>query len=79
MNWHLNVSEYNFGIQEDGTTDGLIHEVVSGGPVYENGSLFMEDRPGIGCDVDGAAAARYPFRKAYIPICRQGDGSLHTW
>lgn len=79
VNWHLNVSEYNFGIQEDGTTDGLIHEVVSGGPVYENGSLFMEDRPGIGCDVDEAAAARYPFRKAYIPICRQGDGSLHTW
>ena len=79
VNWHLNVSEYNFGIQEDGTTDGLLHEVVSGGPVYENGSLFMEDRPGIGCDVDEAAAARYPFRKAYIPICRQGDGSLHTW
>lgn len=79
VNWHLNVSEYNFGIQEDGTTDGLIREVVSGGPVYKNGSLFMEDRPGIGCDVDEAAAARYPFRKAYIPICRQGDGSLHTW
>lgn len=79
VNWHLNVSEYNFGIQEDGTTDGLIKEVVSGGPVYENGSLFMEDRPGIGCEVDEEAAARYPFCKAYIPICRQDDGSLHTW
>lgn len=72
VNWHLNVSEYNFGIQEDGTTDGLIHEVVSGGPVYENGSLFMEDRPGIGCDVDEAAAARYPFRKAVYPYLPPG-------
>jgi len=79
VNWHLNVSEYNFGIQEDGSTDGLIKQVVSGGPVYEKGSLVMEDRPGIGCDVDEEAAARFPFCKAYIPICRQDDGSLHTW
>ena len=79
VNWHLNVSEYNFGIQEDGATDGLIRQVVSGGPVYQNGYLVMENRPGIGCDIDEEAAARYPFCKAYIPICRQEDDSLHNW
>ncbi len=79
VNWHLNVSEYNFGIQEDGTTDNLVKEVVSGGPVYKDGYLVMDDKPGIGCDVNEEAAARYPFRKAYIPICRAADGSLNSW
>lgn len=79
VNWHLNVSEYNFGIQEDGTADSLIKQVVSGGPSYQDGYLVMGDAPGIGCDIDEEAAARYPFRKAYIPICRQKDESLHTW
>lgn len=79
VNWHLNVSEYNFGIQEDGTTDGLIKQVISGGPVYQNGSLVMEDRPGIGCDIDEDVAALYPFCKAFIPVCRRDDGSLNPW
>lgn len=79
MNWHLNVSEYNFGIQEDGTTDSLVKKVISGGPTYKDGYLIMEDKPGIGCDVDEEAAAQYPFKKAYIPICRAADGSLNSW
>lgn len=79
VNWHLNVSAFNFGIQEDGTTDGTIKEIVTGGPVYENGYLKMEDRPGIGCDINEEAAKKYPYRKSYIPICRSCDGSLKTW
>ena len=79
VNWHLNVSEYNSGIQEDGTIDNLINTVISGGPVSKDGYLWMEDKPGIGCDIDLEAAAHYPFRRAYIPICRSSDGSLHTW
>ena len=79
VNWHLNVSEYNFGIQEDGTTDNLIKSVITGGPVYKNGYLVMDSAPGIGCDINEEAAAAYPFRKAYLPICRCSDGSLHTW
>ena len=79
VNWHLNVSEYNFGIQEDGSVDTLVKQVVSGGPVYRDGYLYLEDRPGIGCDIDEAAAEKYPFRRAYIPVCRSSDGSLTNW
>ncbi|MCC8067066.1 MAG: D-galactonate dehydratase family protein [Clostridiales bacterium] len=79
VNWHLNVSSYNFGIQEDGTTDGLIREVIRGGISYRDGYLYLKDAPGIGCDIDEETAARYPFHKAYLPICRQDDGALHTW
>lgn len=79
INWHLNVCSYNFGIQEDGTMDGEIRSVVSGGPVYRDGSLIMEDRPGIGCDVNEETASEYPFRKAYLPYCRSSDGSIVPW
>lgn len=79
VNWHMNVSAYSFGIQEDGTADDTVNQVVSGGSVYRDGYLYMGDRPGIGCDVDEAEAARYPFRRAFIPVCRRQDGSLTTW
>ena len=80
VNWHMNVSAYNFGIQEDGTVDDKIKEVIRGGPVYGNGYLTMTDKPGIGCDIDEDAAAAYPYRRAYIPVCRRPeDGSLCDW
>ena len=80
VNWHLNVSAYNFGIQEDGTVDDKINKVIKGGPVYRDGYLTMEDTPGIGCDIDEEAAKMYPYRRAYIPVCRRPeDGSLCDW
>lgn len=80
VNWHMNVSAYNFGIQEDGTVDDKIKEVIKGGPVYRDGYLTMEDRPGIGCEIDEEAAAAYPYRRAYIPVCRRPeDKSLCDW
>ena len=80
VNWHLNVSSYNFGIQEDGTTCQDVKQVISGGPTYEDGYLLMADKPGIGCDLDEEAAAKFPFHKAYIPVCRRGsDDSIVTW
>ncbi len=80
VNWHMNVSAFNFGIQEDGTVDDTVKDVVKGGPIYKDGYLFMEDKPGIGCDIDEEAAEKYPYKRAYIPICRRpDDGSLCDW
>lgn len=79
VNWHLNASEYNFGIQEDGTVDTLVNKVISGGPYYREGYLYMDDKPGTGCDIDEKAAAQYPFVRTYLPICRKLDGSICTW
>ena len=80
VNWHMNVSAYNFGIQEDGTVDDTVKEVVTGGPVCRNGYLYMDEKPGIGCDIDEEAAKRYPYKRAYIPVCRRpSDNSLCDW
>ena len=60
--------------------DDTVKEVVKGGPVYKDGYLYMEDVPGIGCDIDEDAARRYPYKRAYIPVCRRPlDGSLCDW
>jgi mannonate dehydratase len=79
VNWHFNIASYHFGIQENGAADSLVNSVVSGGPIYKDGYLYLENRPGIGCDVDEEMAKKYPFRKAYLPICRKNDGSITNW
>ena len=79
VNYHMNVASYNFGIQEMGAIDAEVNRVVSGGPYCKDGYLYMEDQSGIGCDIDEELAKAYPYRRAYIPVCRQEDNSLMTW
>lgn len=80
VNWHFNVSSYNFGIQEYGNINPVVSSIVKGGPVYKEGYLYMEDRPGIGIEIDEEMAARYPYVRAYVPYCRRStDGSIVDW
>jgi mannonate dehydratase len=78
-NVHLDVSIPNFGVQEMVFFPELVQEVIPGGPVYRDGRLFVSDAPGLGTDVDEAAAARYPYHRAYLPVCRRADGAVHDW
>lgn len=78
-NVHLDISIPNFGVQEMVFFPELVQEVIPGGPVYEDGRLFVSDAPGLGTDVDEAAAARYPYQRAYLPVCRRADGAVHDW
>lgn len=41
--------------------------------------LLLGDEPGIGVQVDEAAAARYPYTPRYLPVNRLRDGSMHDW
>ena len=25
------------------------------------------------------AAAKYPYKRGYLPVCRRADGSMHDW
>lgn len=65
-NLHLDLACPNFGIQElMGITDAE-REVFPGSPELRDGSLWPNDRPGLGVDLDERAAARYP-------VDREGD------
>jgi mannonate dehydratase len=57
----LDVTCYNFGIQEYSPFNDRTQEVFHGCPVMKNGYLYPNDAPGWGIEVDEKAAAKYPF------------------
>jgi mannonate dehydratase len=57
----LDVVCYNFGIQEYSPFNDRLQEVFRGCPVIKNGSLYVNDAPGWGIEVDEGRAAKYPY------------------
>lgn len=78
-NVHLDISIPNFGVQEMVFFSEVTRSVVTGGPVYKDGHLWVDDTPGLGTDVNETEAARYPYKRAYLPTVRRADGSVHDW
>jgi mannonate dehydratase len=69
----------NFGIQEymrhtDETDAVFPHEYH-----FSDGFLHPGDAPGLGVEFDEGLAARHPYRRAYLPVNRLADGTLHDW
>jgi len=54
---HLDLTSWNFGIQEENHFRPEELEVFPGHAVLEGGHLYANDRPGLGIDVDEAKAA----------------------
>jgi mannonate dehydratase len=78
-NVHLDCAIPNFGIQEMVHFPEAVHEVMPGAPVYRDGYLLPSELPGLGVDLNEAAAARFPYKRAYLPTVRRADGSVHDW
>jgi mannonate dehydratase len=76
---HLDVSIPNFGIQEYMAHLDPAGEVFQAGYHYADGMLHLSDAPGLGVEVDEAAAARYPYQRRYLPVSRLRDGTMHDW
>jgi mannonate dehydratase len=57
----LDVTSYNFGVQEYSSFNDRLQEVFHGCPVLKNGYLYPNDAPGWGIEVDEKAAAKYPY------------------
>ena len=76
---HFDLSVPNFGIQEymrhTAETDAVFPHAYS----FSDGSLHPGEAPGLGVDVDEALAAKYPYRRAYLPVNRLEDGSMFNW
>jgi mannonate dehydratase len=73
-NAHVSLSVANFGIQEC-TVDwpAGIHEVFSAMPAFEDGYVNVADKPGLGVEVNEAAAAKYPYLRRMRPMIRRAD------
>ncbi len=76
---HLGMAIPNFGIQEYMRHSQATHEVFHTAYRFEDGMLIPSEAPGLGVDYDDAAASRYPYAPAYLPVNRLRDGSMHDW
>jgi mannonate dehydratase len=46
---------------------------------FESGLMYPGEAPGLGVDLDENLAARYPYERAYLPVARTLDGTVHSW
>ncbi len=80
-NLHLDLAAHNFGIQEAHDFEEAAREVFPGCPEIRDGALWCNERPGLGVDLDEAAAARFPFPEddplgGSWPEIRRRDGTV---
>ncbi len=76
---HLGLSTTNFAIQEFMGYPAQVGEVFHSSYRYDDGYLHPGDEPGLGIEFDEAAAARFPYSPAYLPIARDLDGTMKDW
>jgi mannonate dehydratase len=78
-NVHVDIAIPNFGVQEMVFFPDIVHEVMPGAPTFHGGYLNVTDAPGLGVDINEAAAAKYPYDRAYLPMSRRQDGAMMDW
>lgn len=76
---HVDLSVHNFGIQEYMPHAPETDRVFPHAYAFEDGTMHPGEAPGLGVDIDDAAAAACPYRRAYLPTARLGDGTVHDW
>jgi mannonate dehydratase len=76
---NVDLSIPNFGIQEYMPHTEETYEVFTHSYSYAGGYLDLAGEPGLGVAIDEEAASRYPYRRAYLPINRLEDGTMHSW
>ncbi|MDA1049964.1 MAG: starvation-sensing protein RspA [Planctomycetota bacterium] len=79
-NLALDLCCQNFGIQEFTPFNQATLDVFPGCPQVRDGSLWPNDRPGLGIDIDEELAAKFPFPdhpyNGAWPAIRRRDGSI---
>jgi len=76
---HFDLSVHNFGIQEYMRHSDETDRVFPHHYRFAEGFMHPGDAPGLGVDIDEAAAARHPYQRAYLPVNRKEDGTVHSW
>jgi mannonate dehydratase len=76
---HFGLSVHNFGIQEHMPHTVETDRVFPHAYRFEDGYMHPGEAPGLGVHIDEALAATYPYQRAYLPISRKEDGTLHSW
>lgn len=76
---HFDLSIPNFGVQEYMRHTEATDQVFPHAYAFRDGELHPGEAPGLGVDIDETLAAKYPYRRAYLPVNRLEDGTLYNW
>jgi mannonate dehydratase len=76
---HFDLSVHNFGIQEYMRHNDDTDRVFPHAYRFAEGYMHPGERPGLGVDIDEALAAHFPYQRAYLPVNRKDDGTMHSW
>ena len=76
---HFDLSVHNFGVQEYTRHAEETDKVFPHAYAFAEGALYPGDEPGLGVDIDEELAKKYPYERAYLPVNRKFDGTLHSW
>ena len=76
---HFDISVHNFGIQEYMRHTPATDTVFPHAYTFEDGTMYPGDKPGLGVDIDETLAATFPYERAYLPVNRKLDGTMHSW
>jgi mannonate dehydratase len=76
---HFGLSIHNFGIQEHMPHSEATDRVFPHQYTFERGFMHPGEAPGLGVDIDEALASEYPYVRAYLPVNRRLDGTVHDW
>jgi mannonate dehydratase len=76
---HFDLAINNFGVQEYMPHADPAFDVFDVGYRFERGYCVLDERPGIGVEVDEKQASKYPYVPASLPVSRRADGTLFHW
>jgi mannonate dehydratase len=76
---HFDLSVHNFGIQEYMRHTKETDQVFPHSYSFENGLMHPGEAPGLGVELDESLAAKWPYERAYLPVNRKSDGTMHNW
>src|SRR5579884_1051661 len=76
---HFDLSVHNFGIQEYMRHTEETDRIFPHAYRFEDGMMHPGDKPGLGVDLDESLAASCPYERAYLPVNRRFDGTVHSW
>jgi mannonate dehydratase len=69
----------NFGVQEHMAHSAQMEAVFPHAYQFNDGYFTPGETPGHGVDIDEKLAAKYPYKRACLPVNRLEDGTLWHW
>ena len=76
---HFDLSVPNFGVQEYMRHTPETDAVFPHAYTFADGAMHPGEAPGLGVDIDEELAAKYEYKRAFLPVNRLEDGTMFNW